>query len=318
MSDELGESLGELLAHALDRLGRPDPGDDVLALGVREELAEEHLLARRGVAREAHARPRALAAIPEHHLDDIHRGADLVRDVVGPPVDLGARRVPRVEHCAVRAAELFVGVLREGIAGRVLVDLLVGLDQLAEILRCQLDVLAGAARGLEISQRLLEAVAVDAVDDLAVHLDQPAVGVPREAGVPGRRSEAFDRRVVQAEVEDRVHHPGHRHRRPGADRDEERIRRIAETPPCALLERRDVLRDLLVEPLWNLPARGHVGAACIGGHGEAGGHGDPETGHLGEADALSPEKLATAARVLVEVEDVAHLREESTPVARAT
>ncbi len=35
------ERLRQQLAHPRDRLGRPDPGDDVLALGVDEELAEE-------------------------------------------------------------------------------------------------------------------------------------------------------------------------------------------------------------------------------------------------------------------------------------
>ena len=41
---ELPEGLGKARLHALDRLGRPDPGDDVLALGVDEELAPHPLL----------------------------------------------------------------------------------------------------------------------------------------------------------------------------------------------------------------------------------------------------------------------------------
>ena len=55
-----------------------------------------------------------------------------------------------------------------------------------------------AARRLQVGERLLEAVAVDAVDDLAVHLDEPAVRVEREARVAGRRGEPLDRDVVQA------------------------------------------------------------------------------------------------------------------------
>jgi len=53
-------------------------------------------------------------------------------------------------------------------------------------------------------------VAVDAVDDLAVHLREPPVRIACEAHVSGRARETFDRVVVQAEVEDRVHHPRHR------------------------------------------------------------------------------------------------------------
>ena len=59
--------------------------------------------------------------------------------------------------------------------------LLERLDQLREVVRGEIDVLLHAARPLEIGERLLEAVAVDAVDDLAVHLDEPPVRVAREA-----------------------------------------------------------------------------------------------------------------------------------------
>ncbi len=147
---------------------------------------------------------------------------------------------------------------------------------------------------------------VDAVDDLAVHLDEPAVRVVREARVPGRGGESLDGGVVEPEVEDRVHHPGHRDRRPGADGDEERVARVAETLAGALLERRDVLRDLLVETLGRRAAGGHVGAAGVGRHGEAGGHRDAELGHLGETDAFPPQQLPSASGLFVEVEDVAH------------
>ncbi len=43
---QLVERLRERRAHSLDRLRRPDPGDDVLALGVGEELAVQARLAR--------------------------------------------------------------------------------------------------------------------------------------------------------------------------------------------------------------------------------------------------------------------------------
>ena len=169
--------------------------------------------------------PGRLAAVAEHHLDDVHRRAEVVGDVVRPAVDLRARRVPRVEHGAVRAAELLAGVGRKRAAGLRLVDRRERLDELAEVVRREIDVLRDPARGLEIGQRLLEAVAVDAVDDLAEHLDQAAVRVEGEARVPGRGGEPLGRGVVQAEVEDRVHHPGHRDRGARADGDEQRVAR---------------------------------------------------------------------------------------------
>ena len=140
--DELLERLGHALAHAVDRLGRADPGDDVLALRVREELAVEPPLAGRGVAREADAGAGALAAVAEDHLHDVHRGAEVVRDVVRAAVDLRARRVPRVEDGAVRAAQLLARVLRERAARspprRCALNVV---DELAEVVGGELDVL---------------------------------------------------------------------------------------------------------------------------------------------------------------------------------
>ena len=139
-----------------------------------------------------------------------------------------------------------------------------------------------------------------------------AIRVEREPRVSGRRCEALDRDVVQAEVEDRVHHPRHRDRGAGADGDEQRVRVVAEALARALLERGDVLVDLLVEPGGNLSAFGEVGAAGLGGDREPVRDGHAERRHLGEADPLPPEELTAAARVFGEVEDVAHLRGEST------
>ena len=60
-----------------------------------------------------------------------------------------------------------------------------------EVVGGEIDVLLHAALALQVAERLLEAVAVDAVDDLAVHLDQPPVGVAREARVARRAREAL-------------------------------------------------------------------------------------------------------------------------------
>ena len=311
---QLGVRLGHLLLHRGDRLGRADPRDDVLALRVDEVLAVEDGLSRRRVAREAHARPGALALVAEDHLDDVHGRADVVGDLVGAPVDLGARRVPRVEDRPVGAAQLLPRVLREARADLLLVDALERGDQLLQVVGAEVDVVRHPAGGLEVGERALEPVRVDAVDDLAVHLDQPTVGVVGEARVAGRGRLALDGDVVQAEVEDRVHHPGHRDLRARAHRDEQRVGGVAEALARPLLERSDVLADLLVEALGHLLRRRHVGAARVGRDREAGRHRHPERGHLGEPDALAAEQLAASGRLLVEVVDVAHRRDPRTSV----
>ena len=226
-------------------------------------------------------------------------------NVVRPPVDLRARRVPRVEDRANGARQLLARVLGEVVAGLVQIDPLVRLDQTVEVVVRELDVLLRAALGLQVRERLLEAVPVDPVDDLAVHLDQAPVGVVGEARVAGPRREPRERVVVQAEVQDRVHHPGHRDRGPGADRDEQRVVGVAEALAGLLLQRGDVLVDLGVEPVRELLAVLHVRAAGVSRDREAGGHGNAERGHLREPDPLAAEQLAPAPGRLVEVVDEA-------------
>ena len=50
----------------------------------------EALLACRGVTRERNAGSGLVALVAEHHLHDVHRGAEVVRDVVHAPVTLRA------------------------------------------------------------------------------------------------------------------------------------------------------------------------------------------------------------------------------------
>ncbi len=314
--DELVERLGHPLAHALDGLGRADACDHVLALRVREELAVQPSLSRRRVAREAHAGAGGLAAVPEDHLDDVHRRSEIVRDVVRGPVYLGTRRVPGVEDGAVRTSQLVARLLRERAPGLVLVDRGERGHELAEVVGGEVDVLGHSSRRLQIGERLLETMAGDLVDHLAVHLDEPPVRVEREPSVLSGRCQPLDRDVVQAEVEDRVHHPRHRDRRAGADGDEQRVAIVAEALAGPRLECRDALVDLLVEPGRNVSAGGEVGTARLRGDREPVRNGHAESGHLGEADPLPPEELTATARAFGEVEDVAHLRGESTRTAR--
>ena len=66
--------------------------------------------------------PELVALVAEDHLDDVDRGADVVRDPVRAPVDLRARRVPRVEDGADGAGQLLARVLREAAPVSLSVD----------------------------------------------------------------------------------------------------------------------------------------------------------------------------------------------------
>ena len=215
---ELGVGVRHLLLQLRHRLRRPHAGDDVLTLRVDQELAVELLLAVRRVARERDSRPRALAGVAVDHRLHVDRGAPLGRNVVLAAVDDRPIVHPRSEHRTDRAEQLIPGRARELLARALLDHRLEADHQLLEIVDGQpgvFDVLV-IALVLESVDHSLERVVIlirtllHAEDDVAVHLHEAAVAVPGEARIAGLRRQRLDRLVVQAEIEDRVHHARHR------------------------------------------------------------------------------------------------------------
>ena len=233
---ELVVRLRHLLLQLGHRLGRAHAGDHVLALRVDQELAVELLGAVGRIARERDAGPGVVAGVPVDHRLHVDRGAPLGRDVVLAPVDDGAVVHPRSEHGADGAHQLIPGRGREVLAGALLDERLEADDELLEILDRELGVLdvLVVALVLELLDDHLERLVIlvrpllHAEHDVAVHLHEAAVAVPREARVVRLLRERFDRLVVEPEVEDGVHHPRHRVARAGADRHEQRVLEVAE------------------------------------------------------------------------------------------
>ncbi len=79
---QFGIDGGEPARERGDRLGRVRAGDDILALGIEEDVPVERRLAGRGVAREDHAGPGIRPAIAEHHRLDRDGRAEVVRDAL--------------------------------------------------------------------------------------------------------------------------------------------------------------------------------------------------------------------------------------------
>ena len=122
--------------------------------------------------------------------------------------------------------------------------------------------------------------------DRAEHLNQPAIGVVSEARIVAALGQALDRLVVQAKVEDGVHHAGHRKLCARANTHEQRIVCSAQllALQCFQPAKRfihlmiDFLRDGIVS---------HVLAASLGLDGKAGRHGKSGVGHLGQSGAFA-------------------------------
>ena len=292
---QLRVRLGHHLLELADRLRRAHAGDDVLTLGVDQELAVELLRAGRRVAGEADAGAGAVAGVAEHHHLDVDRGADVIGDVVDAAVLDRTRVHPRPEYRVPRHRQLDARVLRKLPLRLLLDDLLVARDHLAQRGLVEVGVEPGAARLLDLVELVLERVLRDLEDDVAEHLDEAAVAVVGEAAVPGPSLQPLGRVVVQPEVEDGVHHAGHGELGTGADRDEQRVGGRAEGGAGGLLELLDVLGDLLVDRAGHLLLFLVVDVADLGRDREPRRHRQPGVGHLGEAGAFAAEQILHAA-----------------------
>src|SRR5262249_24890392 len=162
-----------------------------------------------------------------------------VTDAVELAVIARALAEPAAEHRHDRELELVERVLRKRTARCLAYDALEARHELAQRRGVEVGVVACAALALLRLERALEALAGHAEHYAAEHLDEAAIRVGREALVALESREPFERRVVQAEVENGVHHAGHRELRARAHAHEQRRRRVAEALARLALERRE-------------------------------------------------------------------------------
>ena len=279
-----------------------DAGDDVLALGVLQVVAVDARGAGRRVTGEGDARAGGRAAVAEGHRLHVDGGAEVGGDLLPAAVQDRAVGVPRVEHGEHRATQLLSRVLRERRPGLLLDHGLEGRDEGAQVVGVEVDVGGDALGGLGRVDGVLEAVAVEVEHGLAVHLDQPAVGVPREARVARLPGQPLDRGVTEADVEDGLHHPGHRELRARAHRHQQRVLAVTEGAAHPRLEPLEVLVDL-GEQLGRSGAAGEVGTAGVRRDGEARRHRDAQAGHLGEVRTLATQQVLLVHAAGLEVVD---------------
>ena len=149
-------------------------------------------------------------------------------------------------------------------------------------------------------------IGVHSQGHLGEELDEAAVGVEREAAVAHLAGEGFDSLIVQAEVEDCVHHPRHRELRAGADGDQERVGRVAEAAADRLFHFAQVGAHVFPETGRGLAVVLVVVLAGLCGDGETGGDGKVKARHLGEVGAFATQELAHLGAALREPVDVLH------------
>lgn len=185
---------------------------------------------------------------------------------------------------------LAVSDLELGIQGGIDVlgeDALKGLDEFLQVLGRKLGIDANAGDQAGLGQGVLEQVGVNAHDDVGKHLDKAAVAIPGKTRILRLGDETLNGVVVEAQVENRVHHTGHGERSARANRHEQRIIIVTELLAAAGLEVCLGGNDLIECALGPHVTGAGVLDTSLAGNGKATGNRQADTAHLGKVSALA-------------------------------
>ena len=143
---------------------------------------------------------------------------------------------------------------------------------------------------------MLEAVVLDTKDDVAEHLDEAPEGVPHKARVARAGDHRLDGFGREAQIEDGIHHAGHRGRGTRAYRDQQRIGAVAEGLAGGRLETRDGGIKLGAQQLVQFALADLVElGAGLGGDGETWRHRQADARHIGQVGTLAAQQRTHAA-----------------------
>ena len=288
---ELLESLGELLSHLGDGHGGTDTGHHVLTLGVGQKLTEQLLLTSGGAAGEGNAGAAVVAHVAKGHHLHVDSGAPGVGDFIHAAVHIGAGVVPRTEHSLHSAHELLFGVRGEVGADLLLVLSFELLSQLFQIVGSELGVLGDAALFLHLVDELLKVLLAHFHNHVGVHLDESPIAVIGPAGVAGLFRHNLHDFLVEAQVQNGIHHAGHGSAGAGTDGNQQGVLLIAELLAGDLFHFADVLHNLCLDFVVDLTAVLIILGAGFRADGEALRNGKAELGHFRKVRAFAAKKL---------------------------
>ncbi len=199
----------------------------------------------------------------------------------------GAGIPPGAEHGVARLRELILGVLRERLAGLLLNQLLVVFDDDLQILGGQVGIELRLHLLLASVEEVLELILRDFENDVAEHLDEAAVAVVCEPRIAALGHQRLDRLVVQAQIQNGIHHARHGELGAGTHADQQRVLRVAELLAHAALEDAKRLVDLRVDVGRDLTVVVEVDVADFGRNRKTRGDRNAGPAHLSQARALA-------------------------------
>ena len=193
--------------------------------------------------------------------------------------------MPGKKHRLHGQLQLFKGILRK------VHQAFEAQHDFSPVVGAHIHVLRLAVFRLVAFQFLFQARCIHVQHDVGKHLDEAPITVVGKARVVGLFRQARGDFVIQAEIENGVHHARHRHWRAGANREQQRIPGITKARAHFLLHQIEGNPVFLLEQGGQFIARFKKLAAGVCGDNKTKGHRQAEAGHLAQICALTAEQI---------------------------
>ena len=107
------------------------------------------------------------------------------------------------------------------------VDSLILVDYILELVGAEFVIILDLGLLLGGVENVLEILMVAAHNNIAEHVDKSAINVVSEPGIVGSLDDPSDNVVVKAQIQDGIHHSGHRNGCTASDTDQQWMLRVA-------------------------------------------------------------------------------------------
>ena len=211
-----------------------DTGNHVFTLCINQILAIEKVLTGSSIAAEANTRSRALAHITEYHSLNAYGSTPFVRNSLHLTIQNSTFVHPGVEYSTNGTPQLLVGTSREVFSGLFFHRSLELLHEFLKVFHLKLVIQLHAFSMFHLFYNSLERVYIflvhrfHAQHHVAIHLHETTVRVPCKACIARLARQAFHHFVIQAKIQDSVHHARHGSARTRTYGNQQRILHITE------------------------------------------------------------------------------------------
>ena len=140
-------------------------------------------------------------------------------------------------------------------------------------------------------KKAVEFKPVNAHSRRTVHHNKPAVRIQRKTAIRGLFCQPFHRLVGQTEIQNRLHHTGHRNGSAGTDRNQQRIVGITEFFTGGLLKRLQIILNGFLKAFRVFFAVCIIQLTNFRGNCKTCGNGQFCTGHFSQTGAFTAQQL---------------------------